>query len=188
MKHLLLLLTLTVNLFLTSCQPEGFQDLSLGSFGTSFYFDSPAFSEALDNVEFAIPDTTYEIDRPEYLLPQPLFVREQGWVTTDTFAFEPGDFQSVLNVIISTAEAQKDGIQNSLVSSGIGMISLAGKPAWSVPGRYYLVPYHLSNGKRIYIQITRTKAPGSGFLTKWRYTACAVWMEGKVKEVKGDVS
>src|SRR5690606_10584689 len=104
---------------------------------------------------------------------------ETGWRTTDTFAFETEDFQAVLDVIIQTAEEQSVEIQSSVVSSKIGQISLNGQLAWTVPGEYYLVPYNLINGKRIYIQISRTKAPGSGFLTKWHYTANGLWMIGK---------
>ncbi len=166
-----------------SCQVDnGFQDLTPDNdFNSTFYFNSPAFTKALNNVTKTESDTTFEIDRPEYLFPAPLLTMETGWRTTDTFAFETVDFQKVLNVIVQTAEEQSVEIQNSVVSSKIGQVSLNGLSAWSIPGKYYLVPYNLINGKRIYIQITRTKAPGSSFLTKWHYTANGLWMIGNKK-------
>lgn len=167
-------------LLIYSCQLDnGFQDLTPeNDFNSSYYFDSPAFTKALKNIEKTESDTVFTIDRPEYLLPPPLYTLESSWQSTDTFAFETGDFQKVLNVIVQTAEELSVEIQSSVVSSKLGQISLDGQSAWSVPGEYYLVPYNLQNGKRIYIQITRTKVKG-GFLSSWLYTANGLWMIGK---------
>lgn len=168
-------------LLIYSCQVDtGFQDLTPDNdFNSSFYFNSPAFTEALKNIEKTESDTVFAIDRPEYLLPPRLYTLEEGWQTTDTFAFETGDFQRVLNVIVQTAEERSVEIQSSVVSAKLGQVSLNGQMAWSVPGKYYLVPYALQNGKRIYIQITRTKVGGSGFFSSWLYTANGLWMIGE---------
>ena len=176
---------IVIFLFLSfySCQVDtGFQDLTPeNDFNSSFYFNSPAFTAALENIEKTESDTVFWIDRPEYLLPPRLYTREDAWQTTDTFAFEPVDFQKVLNVIVQTAEERSIEIQSSVVSSKLGQISLNGQSAWSVPGKYYLVPYNLQNGKRIYIQINRTKVGGSGFFSSWKYTSNGLWMTGEKK-------
>ena len=175
-----------------SCQIDsGFKDLTPenGLSPTSF-FNSPAFTEAIANLGDAEVDTVFFIERPEYLSLSPLYVIEEGWMTTDTFAFETEDFQNVLDVITRTAESHRDSIQHSVVSSELAKISLNGQAAYSVPGEYYLVPYYLSTGKSIYIQITRTKSTGDRYWTTWHYTANGLWMIGKEKEVKpeNDVS
>ena len=168
-----------------SCQMEtGFQDLTPDNdYNSSFYFNSPAFTVALKNIEKTESDTVFWIDRPEYLLPPPLYTREEGWQTTDTFAFETVDFQKVLNVIIQTAEELSVDIQSSQVSSKLPLISLGGQSAWSAPGAYYLVPYQLQNGKKIYIQISRQKVEGNSLFSSWFYSANGLWMIGKKKPI-----
>lgn len=170
-------------LLIYSCQVDnGFKDLTPDNdYNSNLFFNSPAFVEALRNIEKTESDTVFWIDRPEYLLPPPLYTKEEGWQTTDTFAFETGDFQKALNVIIQTAEELSVEIQSSIVSSKIPQISLGGQTAWSVPNAYYLVPYNLQNGKRIYIQITREKAQGNSLFSTWYYSANGLWMIGKKK-------
>lgn len=171
-------------LLIYSCQNDnGFQDLTpKDDFNSSFFFNAPAFTVALNNIgKSPEADTTFRIERPEYLLPPRLNAVENGWITTDTFAFETGDFQRVLNLITYTAELNSIDIQSCEVSSRLGQVSLNGQPAWSVPERYYLVPYYLNNGERILIQITRTKAGGNSFFPAWKYTANGLWMIGEEK-------
>ncbi|HLU95104.1 MAG TPA: hypothetical protein VKZ54_13310 [Membranihabitans sp.] len=170
-------------LLIYSCQIDnGFQDLTpKDNFGADYFFNAPAFTEALNNIgkSDSDGDTLFNIRRPEYLLPAPLHTTEVSWVSTDTFAFESQDFQQVLNLITHTAEIHSREIQSSVVSSKLGIVYLNGQMAWSVPGEYYLVPYNLANGERIYIQISRTKKSGGGFLSSWYYTANGLWMIGK---------
>lgn len=171
-----------------SCQVDsGFKDLTPeDNFNATFFFNSPAFTEAINNLGVANADTVMFIERPDYLFPSPLFVIEEGWMTTDTFAFETADFQKVLNVITQTAESHRDSIQNSIVSKELASISLNGQAAYSVPDKYYLVPHHLSTGKNIFIQITRTRSTLKGPFTTWYYTANGLWMIGKEKNVNSE--
>lgn len=168
-------------LCLYSCQMESsFQDLTPDDdFNSSYYFNSPAFAEALTQIKIVDPDTVFSIAQPEHLLVPPLFTEEKGWMTTDTFAFETGDFQKVLNVIINTAEAHRDSISTALVSSKLTEISLNGKFAYSAPRAYYLVPHSVSNGQKIFIKINRSEPVGKGFLTSSFYTAHGIWMIGR---------
>ena len=168
-------------LLLYSCQVDtGFKDLTLDNgFNPTFFFNSPQFTDALDNVGKAEVDTVFSIKRPEYLLPPPLNSTERGWITTDTFAFETGDFQKVVNVIVQTAESHRDSIKSSLVSADLAEVSLNGHVAYSAPGTYYLVPFDISTGERIYIQVTRTKSAGEGSWSTWYYSANGLWMIGE---------
>lgn len=170
-----------VLLLIYSCQVDsGFKDLTPDNgFNSTFFFNSPQFTNSLENVGKAEVDTVFIIERPEYLFPPRLNATEEGWMTTDTFAFETGDFQNVVNVIAQTAEAHRDSIYSSMVSADLAEISLNGKLAYSVPEKYYLVPFDISTGEKIYIQITRTKSSGSGFWSSWYYTANGLWMIGE---------
>lgn len=58
--------------------------------------------------------------------------------------------------------------------------------AYSVPGEYYLVPFVLSTGETIFLQITRTKSTGKSYWTTWYYTANGLWMIGEKQQAKAD--
>lgn len=182
MRYVLLLL------LFYSCQfDSGFKDLTPDNdFNATFYFNSPAFTKALENIGKAEPDTVFSIEQPDYLIPPPLYTSVKGWMTTDTFAFETGDFQRVVDVITQTAETHRDSIRTAFVSADAAQISLNGKAAYSVHGEYYLVPHELSNGQRIYFQIIRTKSTGNSFWTTWYYTANGLWMIGEQNNLPPD--
>lgn len=179
---------IVILLLFYSCQIDsGFKDLTPeNDFNSTFFFNSPEFTKAIANVGKTEADTVFAIDRPKYLLPPPLLAVEKGWMTTDTFAFETGDFQDVLNVITHTAESHRDSIITSIVSPVPAQISLDGKAAFSVSGQYYLVPLVISTGETIFLQITRTKSVGKDFWTTWYYTANGLWMIGEKQQVKAD--
>lgn len=164
-----------------SCQLDTeFKDLTPeNAFKPAFYFNSPEFTKAMDNISAAEVDTVFSIERPKHLLPPPLHALEKRWMTTDTFAFETKDFQKVLNVIMQTAESHRDSIITSFVTAVPEEVSLNGRAAYSVPGQYYLVPQSISTGKRIFLQISRTRAAGSGFWKTWYYTANGLWLIGE---------
>lgn len=180
MKNTALLLMVSVNIVLTSCQPEGFQDLTPDDgHRDHFYFNSLKFEDAL-LVEPGLPDTVFEIEQPEYLIDRSIFTYDRKWYTTDTFAFDPGDFELVISTLAGTIlEADP---KTTYPTSDLSQIILGNRIAWSRANEFWIIRWGAA-----WIQISREKV-GSGWFSRWKYTANAVWMEGKVKEVKGDVS
>ena len=180
MKYLILLFGLAI-----SCQPEGFQDLTPeNGISSHFAFNSIAFGDALTaELDEAIPDTVIQIDQPDFLISRSPFARDMRWYTTDTFAFDPGDFTRVLSVLTSTVEDRP--VMTSYPASKMAPIRLGGSAAWS-RDLMWIVPRWSSTG-RWWIVIRREKVSG-GFLSRWKYEATAVWMEGRRVKPKGDVS
>lgn len=172
---------ISIILFLTSCQDNYLTDLTPDTpHSTHFAFNSPAFNKAMINIDTIVPDTVYQIDQPEDLISRSPFTYEETWWSTDTFTFDPEDFQVVLSAIISTVIDHP--VVTSHPSPKLAWIEVAGRMAYSKAKTYWLIPqWHLGN--RYFIQISRT-----GTWWSQQYTAHGVWMQAKIKDKKGDVS
>lgn len=179
MSKLYLILAILVGLAI-SCQPEGFQDLTPDDgHQNHFYFNSLKFEDAL-LVEPGLPDTVFEINQPDYLVDRSIFTYDRRWYTTDTFAFDPGDFELVISTLTGTIlEADP---KTTYPTSDLSQIILGNRIAWSRAGEFWIIRWGPA-----WIQISREKV-GGGWFSRWKYTANAVWMEAKLKDPEGDVS
>src|SRR5690554_1169456 len=178
MKTLILFTTITLAI---SCQLDtGFQDLTPDDgHRDHYYFNTLKFEDAL-LIEPGLPDTVFEISQPDYLIDRSIFTYDRKWYTTDTFAFDPGDFDLVISTLTGTIlEADP---KTTYPTSDLSQIILGNRIAWSRAGKFWIVRWGTA-----WIQISREKV-GSGWFARWKYTANAVWMEAKLKDPDGDAS
>lgn len=175
------IITIIALFTILSCQPDQLTDLSPGTpHGTHFAFNSMRFNEAMINIDTIVPDTSYEIEQPAYLTNRSIFAYNATWWSTDTFTFDPEDFQVVLNTIISTVIDHP--VVTSYPSPKLAWIEVAGRMAYSKARTFWLIPFW-AEGERYFIQIDRT-----GAWWRQQYTAHAVWMQAKRRTPDGDVS
>lgn len=163
-----------------SCQSDGFQDLTPeDGHQDHYWFNGVEFEDAL-LVQPGLPDTVFEIPQPDYLIDRSIFTYDRKWYTTETFAFDPGDFELVISTITGTI--LEGDPRTTYPTSDLSQIILGNRIAWSMPGKFWIIRWGAA-----WIQISREKV-GGGWFSKWKYTANAVWMEAKLREVEGDVS
>lgn len=174
---------LMVAIILSGCQSNYLTDLTPDTpHRDQYYLDGAALSRAFANIDSVVPDTAYQIAQPEGLFDRSPFTRDRTWWSTDTFAFDPEDFQPVLNLLISTAEDHP--VHTSFPTPQLRWEKIAGRVAYSKDKEYILIPYFTKKGERYFIQISRSGI----YWYRQRYTAHAIWMQARVKEPKGDVS
>src|SRR5690606_2349869 len=157
-----------------SCQSDGFQDLTPNDGHQDHYwFNGVEFADAL-LVQPGMPDTVFEIDQPDYLIDRSIFTYDRKWYTTDTFAFDPGDFELVLSVLTGTILTRD--IKTTYPTPDLSQTVMGNRIAWSMPNKFWIIRWGPA-----WIQISREKVRG-GLFSSYKYTANAVWMEAKLKD------
>lgn len=178
MEKIIILVIFTLAI---SCQLDtGFQDLTPDDgHRDHFFFNAVDFASALDaDKDNVVPDTVFEIEKPDFLVNRSPFVKNVRWFSTDTFAFDPDDFLPVLVVINSTIGEEA---VRCFPASHLASINLGDKAAYS-GDMFWLV--RIGDG---WVKIMREKV-GEGFFARWRYRGCGIWMEGEKVDPKDDVS
>lgn len=183
MKQIFILLFFVVSIFALSCADNYLTDLTPDTpHRDQYYLDGAALARAFTNIDSVAADTVYQIAQPEAIFDRSPFTQDRTWWSTDTFTFDPEDFQPVLNVLISTAEDHP--VHTSFPTPDLAWVEVAGRVAYSKSKEYWLLPYFTKKGERYFIQISRSGL----YWYRQRYTAHAIWMQARVKMPEGDVS
>lgn len=179
MKYIIAILLILAIPF--ACQYEGFTDLTPDNgFKSEIAFNTLKFKEEISVIE-EVQDTGWHVIDPiDDIKYKGFFRKNINYISTDTFAFEWGDYSVVLDEIQRIANGFET-IPTS-VSSDYRWLNTG---FWSNSDKKtYLIPVFNANNYKYFIQVFREQV--SFFQTY--YTARGIWIIGELKDVDGDVS
>lgn len=163
-----------------ACQYSGFQDLTPDNgFKPDFAFNVPALNRAISTEDskqdtgWIVLDTIQDIYTPSP------FVRDVQMISTDTFAFQWGDYQIVMKQIHRVANGFD--ISNSTVDKSYAWLNSSQMYSRKSD---YLIPLFNSSGQRYWLQVFKEKV--NWYSTY--YTARGIWLISEPIEIEGDVS